>query len=339
MEVFVKSVADYRTIKQATVISSSLVLDALDYETSALSVRGTSINRSDTGNWLIVDGQVFRISNVKPEDSYTSLTLESPLDAFGRPLELENQPADQTIGGFIAQSLQSNWAASDDPVYAMPYLVVSNLDTTAFAPPETDDSGCFSMPAYCRLMRKSYRAAVRFFDAGSQLSCTVATIPASNRQVSFEDGRSQLASVAYSSSGLAKITAIQDIDTSEKDANGDSIYQRERTYWYLSEAGEISQLPPERRAQGEWGYVYVKGNQNVRAKVVETFAKNKTNHKLEFWSVLDLDVQDDCLFMVYGELLRSHISYKRKTSGDNRFYYKSGELATTASEKLKGVIK
>lgn len=72
---------------------------------------------------------------------------------------------------------------------------------------------------------------------------------------------------------------------------------------------------------------------------LETFAKNKTNHKLEFWSTLNLNVQDNCTFYAYGEILRSYISYKRKSSEDSRYYYKSGELATTATEKLRGVIK
>ena len=83
----------------------------------------------------------------------------------------------------------------------------------------------------------------------------------------------------------------------------------------------------------------MKSSENVQAKVVEAFAKNKANHKLEFWSTLDLSVQTDCTFLVYGQLLRSYISYKRKSSTDRRFYYKSGELATTATEKLKGVMK
>jgi len=77
----------------------------------------------------------------------------------------------------------------------------------------------------------------------------------------------------------------------------------------------------------------------VETKVIETFAKNKTNHKLEFWSTLNLNVQDNCTFYAYGEILRSYVSYKRKSSEDSRYYYKSGELATTATEKLRGVIK
>lgn len=339
MEVFVKSFSTYRTIKQATALSHALVLDALDYEPSTVTVKGTAINRSDVGSWLIVEGAVFRIVNVKPEAGLTVLTLEAPLDAFCRPLELEVQPEGQTIGGFVSGQLQAHWAACDDPVYAVPYLSVSNSDTTPLVLPEVDGSGCFALPDYCRLMRKSYRVTVRFTDAGGTLACSILTDPVVNRQVSFEDGRSQLVRVAYSASGLAKITALQDVDTGEKDDAGNAILIRERTTWYLSEAGEISQQVPDRRAAGEWGSVQVQTGKDVLAKVTETFAKNKFSHKLEFWSTLDLDVQTDCTFLVYGELLRSYISYKRKSNTDKRFYYKSGELATTATEKLKGAIK
>ena len=339
MEVFVKSFATYRTIKKATSISSSVVLDSLDMETSTVTVKGTSVNRNDTGNWLIVDGNVYQISNVKPQSDRTILTLKSPLDAFSRPMELSTQTADQTIGGFVTQQMQSGWITEDDPLYAMPYLVASNSDATAFIAPDLDSGGCFNLPDYCRLMRKSYRVAVVFFDGGSTLQCRISKEPVVSKKVPFDDGRSKLQSVDYSASGIAKLTVIHDIETGEKNANGDKIYTRERTVWYLSESGEVSQLIPARRAAGEWSTLYIQGNKNVEEKVVETFAKNKANHKLEFWSELDLDVHADCTFMVYGELLRSHISYKRKSSEDKRFYYKSGELATTATEKLRGAMK
>lgn len=339
MEVFVKSFATYRTIKKATAISYSLIPDSLDAETSTVTVKGTGISRSDTGNWLIADGAVYQIYNVKPETDRTILTLNHPLEAFGRPLEFETQPLGQTVGGFVASQLQRHWAACDDPVYAMPYLKVSDSDTSPFVPPEIDSGSCFDLADYCRVMRKSYRVAVRFEDAGSQLRCIIRTAQPKARQVSFDDGRSRLQSVSYSSSGVAKITVIHDVETGETDTDGEKLYARERANWYLSESGEVSQLIPPRRAAGTWSTLYIKGDADVQAKVVEQFAKNKANHKLEFWSELDIDVQTDCTFMVYGELLTSYISYKRKSSEDRRFYYKSGELATTATEKLKGVLK
>ena len=339
MEVFVKSFSTYRTIKKATSIAHSFVLDSLDEETSTVTVKGTAINRADTGNWLIAEGRVYQIYNVKPEGDRTVLTLTAPLDAFNRLLELEPQAVNQTVGGFVADQLYTHWISCDDPLYAMPYLVVSNSDTTPFIPPEVDSGNCFDFTEYCRLMRKGYRAAIKFADAGSALACTIGKAPAESRQVSFEDGHSKLQSVSYSSSGIAKITVIHDVETGEKDEAGEKIYTRERSEWYLSESGDVSQLIPARRAAGKWETLYIKGSADVQAKVIEKFAKNKANHKLEFWSDFDIDVQTDCTFMVYGELLQSYISYKRKSSDNQRFYYKSGELATTATEKLRGVLK
>lgn len=339
MEVFVKSFVTYRIIKKATVISSTIVLDSLEKETSTVTVRGTGINRSDAGNWLIIDGSILQIQAVKPESDRTILTLGPPLDAFTRLIELTAQPIGQTIGGFVAQQLQDQWSKSIDPMYSMPYLVAVSSDDTAFVPPEVGDSGCFSVAEYCRLMRKSYRIAVTFSDLGNALQCHIFKQPVTSRQISFEDGRSRLQSVDYSNSGIAKLTVLHDVSTGEKDANGDDVFIRDRSIWYLAEDGSVSQLVPARRAAGKWETIYIQGNKDVEAKVVETFAKNKTSHKLEFWSEIDLAVHENCTFMVYGELLHSYISHKRKSNEDKRFYYKSGELATSATEKLRGAMK
>ena len=339
MDAYVKSFTTYRTTKKAKVISSAVTVDSLEDETSTVTVIGTTIGRGDTGNWLIVDGAVLLISNVKPQNDRTMLTLVSPLNAFSRPLELSGTAAVDTIGGFIESVLTQHWIQETDPPYALSYLVVSNSDTSPYKPPVLDNGGCFSLSEYCRLMRKSYRTSVKFYDAGNGLGISITCPPISKRQVVFTDGRSQLQNVSYSKSGIAKLTVLHDLDTGEKDESGEAIIVRERSTWYLSETGEISQQVPARRAAGDWSTIVISGTTDVEAKVIETFAKNKANHKLEFWSELDLAVQDDCTFVVYGEILRSHISYKRKSSADRRYYYKSGDLATTATEKLKGVLR
>lgn len=339
MDAFVKSFSTYRTVKKAAVLSSALTLDCLDAETSTVTVKGTEINRSNTGDWLIIDGCVFNIKAVKPQNDRTMLTLIAPVDVFSRPLEFFPPSAGQSVGGFILDQLVAGWAECSDPVYQMTYLQVSSSDTTVFAPPELDGSGCFNLSDYCRLMRKSYRVNVVFADAGNRLACSIYKAPPAQRQVIFSDGRSKLQSVDYSSSGVAKLTVFHDVDTGEKDGEGNAVIVRERSEWYLSESSEISQQVPARRAPGQWSTITVSGNADVETKVIETFAKNKANHKLEFWSELDLNVQDDCTFEVYGEILSSYISYKRKASTDRRWYYKSGELATTATEKLRGATK
>ena len=337
MECFVKNFSTYRTVKKAVVITSALTLDSLDSDTTTVTVVGTDIGRSNTGDWLIISGFIYRISNVKPQGDRTLLTLVSPLEAFNRSLELKDQLGGQSIGGFILEMMTDHWVDCEDAVYALPYLVVTNLDSTPYAAPEIDNTGCFKLSDYCRLMRRSYRITVKFVDSGNALICVISKAPTASRQVSFEDGRSQLQSVDYSSSGTAKLTVLCDVETGETDNNGEPVMERRRSTWYLSESGEISQSIPARRASGEWKTISVKKPEEIEKKVVETFAKNKANHKLEFWSTIDLNVHDDCVFMVYGEKLQSYISYKRKSSEDKRFYYKSGELAVTATEKLRGV--
>lgn len=322
MEVFVKDFASWRTIKKAICLTSDLVLDSLDKENSTITVAGTAINRSDAGNWMIADGCVYLIHQVRPQAERTTLTLMSPLDAFTRKIPFVEQDAGQTIGGFITSMLRTHWVGCDDPVYAVPYLTVSESDTAPFVSPDLDNSGLFDLAAYCRLARKTHRVKVSFQLAGAGLSCTIATAPGTSRQVSFNDGRSQLKSADYAAAGVAKITAIQD---------------GVEAVWYLSESGEISQDLPARRAAGSWETIAVSSGASVADKVAETFAKGQSGHKVEFWSSRDLAVLDPCRFFINGEYVTSYISLKRKSRTDTRYYYKAGELATTATEKLRGV--
>lgn len=338
MEVFVKDFATYRTTKKATLVHSSLVADSLDNESSSITVNGLNINRDDVGNWLLADGVIYQIATVTPEKDHADLTLRQPLDAFSRLIELQTQPSDQTIGGFIENTLKHHWVDEADLMYAVPYLIVSNLDTTGFVVPEVDGSGCFNLPNYCRTMRKKYRVSIRFSDAGSNLLCKISKSPIVSRNISFADGRSILKSVSYGSSGYAKLTVLHDIDTKEKDSDGNAVYIRETTTWYRSEDDSISQLIPSRRASGEWGVLHLMNCPNVEEKVVDEFSKNWSGHKLEFWSTLNIDVNTNCTFIVHGKTLKSYISCKRKNSANDRFYYKAGELATTVTEKLKGVL-
>lgn len=337
MEAYVKSLAAYRTVKKAAVLSSSLTLDSLDSETSTVTVVGTAINRADAGSWLVVGGGVYLISVVKPQGDRTLLTLLPPLDAFDRKIEYSAPEEGVSVGGFFKSVLDDNWVAAADPAYRLPYLDVVNADTTVFTAPELDNTGFYQPNVYMRLMRKTNRTTVTFSDAGDTLSCVVARRPAVSRNIVFDDGHSSIGNVDYSSSGIAKLTAVQDIDTGQTDDTGDPILQRVRTTWYLAEDGTVSQTIPARRAEGKWDILTVSGKADVETKVREAFAKNKSSHKIEFYSDKDLAVQTDCTFTVYGELLQSYISYKSKSSTDSRYFYKSGELATTAAEKLRGL--
>ena len=48
------------------------------------------------------------------------------------------------------------------------------------------------------------------------------------------------------------------------------------------------------------------------------------------------ELYDTVVLRLDGGLMSSYVSYIGYSSGDNRYYYKSGELATTLTERLKG---
>lgn len=192
MQVYLKTFAAWRTVRQATALSSNLVIDSLDAENGSVTVDGTEIGNGNTGDWIVVDGMIYQLSAVKPQTDRTVLTLTNLIDSFSRPLELqETIPEGQTIGGFIKAAITDNWILSDDPVYAIPYMTVISDDTTPLELPEMDNSGLYTLSDYIRLVRRTHRVTVTFSPTESGILCRIQKAPEIYRQVTFDDGRSQ----------------------------------------------------------------------------------------------------------------------------------------------------
>ena len=107
----------------------------------------------------------------------------------------------------------------------------------------------------------------------------------------------------------------------------------------MLKSGAVVTSPPARRVSGAWLTLPVSAKDDPAAKAAERFAKAASSHKIEFWSDREFAVFDPCTFAVYGEILTSYISYVGTRSTDGRFYYRSGELLLTATEKLQGMMK
>ena len=76
--------------------------------------------------------------------------------------------------------------------------------------------------------------------------------------------------------------------------------------------------------------------EDMDARVQDVFSQNSNSHKIEWKSNRRFDLYDTTHIRLDGGLMSSYISYIGISSGDNRFHYKSGELATTLTERLKG---
>ena len=347
---FIKRFSDFKTVAALDILSASLCLDSAEAESSSVTVLGNGVPRSLAGSWAIIDGAIYSISTVTPQDGSTALTLSAPGDAFSRLLPY-TAPTSGSGGAFAASELTANYINQSDAQYAVPYLSVSNSDTTTFQEPETDSNGLYALSDYFRLLRRMRGVRAAFGFTNDKLTLTFTPETKAAHTVPFNDGHSQLESVAYSASGTAKITTrhkvarIASTDAStgkvtyEKDENGATVYDIETADFYLAEDGSVSTTPPTPRVAGSWTVLAVSAKDDPQTKAEEQFAKSSSSYKIEFWSDRKFSVFDTCTFDVYGEIMTSYISYTGTRSTDKRNYYRSGELLLTASEKLKGLIK
>ncbi|MBQ9685060.1 MAG: hypothetical protein IJV41_00740 [Oscillospiraceae bacterium] len=338
MKAYFKSFAAFRTTGSADVLSADICLDSSDGQASTVTVVG-EYARSHTGQWLIYGNRLYLIDKTTPQDGRTLFTLVEPIETFSRKLLYEAPLIPVTIGSFVRDQIVSNWIQQEDRVYALPYLTVSTLDTSPFVTPDVDANGLFSLTEYIRTMRRMADLRITFTVDRDSLLCLITHGVRTPRNVVFGDGHSQLSTAAYSKSGLAKLTVIQPVDSGKLDAEGEAIMVNQSTDYYLAANGSVSSQIPGVRASGEWDTFFVGAKQDALQKATEKFAKNSASHKVEFYSDRDFQVYDPCSIKLYGEVLTSYISYKGIRSGDDRWLYKSGELATRASEKMKGVLK
>ena len=260
---FIKRFSDFETVAALTPLSSSLCVDSAEQEGSTVTVVGNGVQRSLAGSWAVINGMIYTITTVTPQDGRTLLALAAPGEAFSRLLPY-TAPSSGSGGAFAAAELTANYIAQPDTQYALPYLNVSNLDTSAFLPPETDGNGLYTISDYLRLLRRMRGIKPVFTFEEDTLTLTLTPVSKTAQAVPFNDGHSQLASVAYSDSGLAKITTrhsvarIESTDpvtgkiTYVKDDEGKIVYDIVTADFYLTESGAVVTSPPARRVSGAW---------------------------------------------------------------------------------------
>lgn len=321
MKLYIKEYLTFRTVASYDALSFSVTPDALAAATGTVSVLG-ELSRTCAPGWAVLSGAVYFITEVSPKDGRTLVKLADPVSAFDRELPFDYD-GEETVGEFIAGALAVGWINEDDPAYALPFLSVSYSDTTPFFTPDVDDHGLWRLDDYARRARAEYGVALRFSPEGDALAVSIVKTVAAVAAVVFNDGHSQLDSAAFSRGGPAKVTAVQ----------GD-----ERTNWYLAANGSFSTTVPAERAAGTWTTIHLSDSDVPEEKVAQEFAKHAESHKLSFWSDRQLAAGDRVTFRLNGEVVSGVISAVTLNSGDSRFYYTSGELATTAAEKLRKLL-
>lgn len=318
MIAFVKSRKNFKTVAAAEAVSWDVPIASIEDDVGSITLCGTTVSRGNEGDFLIMNGHIWLIDQVSPEEQQTVVNVMDVRCAFDRSLPYTESTL--SIGNYLAQELEQHYKACSDDAYAMPYLQISNTDMTAFLGPTVTD-GLYSLKTYMRKVNRLRDVVVRFSVSADSLLVSIAHRDRPTHNIVFDDGRSQLISRSYSRSSVAKVTAYQfgvGVD------------------YYLTEDGDITTAVPIRRAEGEWRVVALEEEADMAERVSDIFSQNSNSHKIEWRSTRSFDLYDNTRIRLDGGLMTSYISYIGISSSDNRFHYKSGELATTLTERLKG---
>ena len=338
MEAYIRSYQTFRTLSQREALDWDLCLDALGAESAFVTASGDDIPGSMAQNWIVLDGAVYLIGTVTPGKGTTKLALRAPEEMFERQILFAGDRGAGTIADFIAAEIAAGWSGQTDAVYATPYLAVRALDSTPFEAPEADENGIWSLLAYIRSMRARYGIRLRFAVRRDTLQIAIERPTPRSHSLVAEDGHTSLQSSAFSSSSLAKISTIQPVDTGEVDEAGEKIYRRDVRDWYLSKSGAVSETVPPDRAKGEWKSAVLSEKEDPEEKVGQLFAaSNGSSHKIELYSDVEMAVGDRFRIWLNGELMEGTVVSVRRKKGQPLPLYRSGELATTLTDKVRSI--
>lgn len=318
MVCFIKSVETFATIGQYDVTDYTVPLGSANGATGGITVAAT-LTQDYTRQWLIMDGHLFYIVSVNPDNGMTEITVGDPLSAFDRTLVYE-EPSTNILGEYIRALMTSEYISLSDTAYDMPYLSVTNSDTTEFAHVYPKD-GLFTLESVMRdAQSRGIRIAFTYTNDG--VACTISPGDTEIHPLIIGDGHTQLASETYNRTAIAKVTVISELG-----------YPHD---YYLAVDGTVTTTIPVNRAQGEW--ITVKqGEENLLNTALAAFAKNIDSHKITVYSDVELELFAQVGIRVNDAVYSSRITYIGISAKDDRFVYNCGDMAVTLVDKIRSI--
>ena len=331
MKAYIKRSSDFKTVLMGTAESWSLPVASADGDTGQLALAEYA-PAEHTGNWVYVLGQIYRIAQATPSNNQFTATLADPATAFDRQAIWPDAP-ETTYGAFIKAALERDYLNCADTAYKVPYLQITNTDTTPLTAPELDDTKLYKLSDIITTARAA-GVRVEFGVSVDKLTINISTGAGTEHNILFTDGRAQLETESYSADTTAKVTVLQAQEKAE-DADKDAPTKYVAHTFYLSADGEITETAPTDRAEGKWAYITCKADETPADKAAEVFAANANSYKIEFYSSRRYALYDRVRLRLHGAVFATRITGITLKSGDDRYLYRCGELATTIQQKVK----
>lgn len=318
MNCYFKSIDTFLTYGQAVVHEYEVPIMTADGTHGTVTVTG-ELSQDYTGDWLVLDGHLLYIVSVAPGNNMTSIVVGDPFTAFSRTVAYV-EPSSYYLGEYIKEFAESEYINQPDPFFDMPYLTVTNSDTTEFAHVAPND-GLTSLEMVIRnAMERGVVIAVSFDE--DSLTLAVSTGTTTRQTVVLGDGHSELVEETYNRELISKVTVISELGYPH--------------YYYKTLTGEITTTPPVNRPRGEWVTVQ-QGADNLLDTAKEAFAASIDSHRITFYSTLELSLSQPLRVRLKDKTYETAVTYIGIQTHDNRFMYQCGEAISTLTGRVASI--
>lgn len=292
------------------------------------------------GDIIYCDNGWFGIINsVKRDKKNTELTCEDILNLFNDDFStlVEYLPeAEGTISSFIWNGYL-NLDLNPYPYYPYLYLAPRTTKTPAAESqyPLYMEKGLYNgrklIYGYLRTFNIFTECSYLHKTTGDVLSISVTHRDSATRKIDFSNKDYALLKETYTKNNIGAVNVC---------VWDESTQTLTETLWYVKTDGTVTTDRPDDAdmAHGVRKSVYVGATDDQETKVLDEISKVKYSHRIEFSTERELNFYDNLQLRINGRVLNSYISSVRVKSDSNRFFYTSGEMRTTLTDKLKELI-
>ena len=220
------------------------------------------------------------------------------------------------LEAYLESLINSNFKACTDTFYAMPFLNVTALTSTASTIKPDVENYAFSVSAF---MAKARRLKGVFCDFGisrTELSINITRRQNPAKNIDFSNPSFYITEQTMSGLTVSKITTYCEENSQVKN-------------WVLLADGSIVNTTPSvNRVDGEWITLTVKEAADVQDKVNDEFSKNYYSHNITFQCPLSyqFDLYDNLLIKIGDKIFTSYVAQKRLWKDSKVQEIQCGEL-------------
>lgn len=337
-DIYIKDKKTFVTKKKLTCYSYEAVWSIYDNLSHFSAIKTAGIEEGDFLIAAAID-YIGIIDEVSPdaEQETVNIKCKQIVNLFARDLFAEDDSGIvASVEGFIENQIRKHYTELSDSHFRLEFLdILKKTDTPSTMKIDVQER-VWSLKSFLAKARRLQNIQLSWQVHRNRLVVTIEKIDRPAVKLDFSDPALLLTSETQSADIISRI----DVLCTETDDEGKETTEV-KSYYKLADGSMTNEEGHIDRIDGRYESI-VANKEEAEDKVSDTFAKNTYSHLIEFdtaWgSVYGQRLAfyaDVAIALPSGQVMESYISQVEMTNESDQIHFKSGELRTKLTDKLK----